>query len=167
MSTPEVSFDPLLNPALFARLAADLAGFDITEPTSNAASDSNDSDFVLEFDIRAGLKLLLTHESEGPRFIVSCVALDLTDDSALWSLALRMNHHLPAGMRFSIDETQDHSLHLTQVLDANTVTLTTLALAVTDASEVMQLILTPDLMAETGTDSPELGSLLPSHMIKG
>ena len=85
----------------------------------------------------------------------------------MWSIALRMNHHLPPSMRFSVDETQGHCLHLTQILDADQLSLETLALAVTDASEIMQIALATGIYDREVSGGSDLGISLPAHLIRG
>jgi hypothetical protein len=166
MSNTDIAWDPLVNPLLFARLAADMAGFRSPGTIDENAPGSPSTDFVLDFEIQPGLKLLLAHESQGPCFVVASVAFDVANQTEAWTVALRMNHHLPPSMRFSVDEAQNDVLHLTQILDAAELPLETLALAVTDASEVMQMTLASSLYSQKSASAADTVASLPPHLIR-
>ena len=165
--TTDASIDPISNPTLFALLACDLAGFDLDRLSPKSESDLPDRDAVLEFSIRQGLSLSLAHESEGPQFVVTCTAVGSENFHQVEAIALRMSHHLHRSIRFSVDESNGSNLYLTHVLTATDLSLATLALAIRDAAELMQLVLTPNLIVNNTAEQAMSNDIPANHFVRG
>lgn len=173
--TPDIepTIDPVIAPGLFALLAADMAEFLIKVPdtTGTAGPQPTDTDFVLDFEIepvsQTGLQLRLEHDSEGQIFTVTARAAQITDLNAVGLRALRMNHHLPEPLRFSIDENEQSCLVLTQHISAPGLTLDRLADSVREVSQIMQLTMASELYADVSTDTSLGVAAMNPSMLRG
>lgn len=156
--------DPILWPLGFALLAANMADFVLDDAAAAAAPPT---DFVLEFELATRVGLSVEHNSQWPEYTVKASASIIADLDRVGHVALRLNHHLPAAMKFSLEESTPPTLHVTQTLAATGLELDALAFAITQASEVLQLALTPEIFedAQIGPASVSPESLI--TMIRG
>lgn len=174
MDDPDTSdnrISPLAAPLPFAVLAAQIANFSSDgEGASSQPSrqDAPATDFVLDYAIAPGLTLSVEHDASLPGFTVRAVCNAVPDLDRITPIALRLNHHLPPGMRFSLEESSPPQLQVCQTLQATGLELDHLAWAITQTSEAMQLALAPEVFDEDaqGPAAPDL-STWSNTMIRG
>ena len=159
--------DPLGSPLEFVLLAAHMAGIEMSGSDVARRDQIPESDFVLEFELAANLHLHIEHDALLSSLRVTARASALEDVHRVARVALQLNHHLPGSMKFSLDEAEPVCLHVRHTLMAVDLELDTLAMAITQVSEAIQIVLIPGTFENVSSAAFVENPRQPYAMIRG